>query len=391
MILLLFLDWTSWFKNIFDAVILVAIIAIPLYWFVFVPLEKFENDREMFKLAVEGASDHIMITDPDGRIVFANKAAETTTGYSLAEMVGKTPALWGRQMDPAFYKNFWETIKIKKLTFRGEINNKRKNGEPYIAALHVSPILDGKGNVLFFVGIEQDITKAKEIDRAKNEFVSLASHQLRTPLTSVRWQSEILSSGAVGRLNPEQQHLAEEISQAAGRIASIIGSFLDVSKIELGTFAAAPQTFAAGDAVDEILKELAPETAKKGLKINFDRAAAAVPIVTDRNALRTILQNLITNAVKYTPREGSVTVALSLAGKTLRGSISDTGCGIPASAQDRIFTKLYRADNARHMDPDGTGLGLYIAKSLIESLHGAISFTSSEGKGTTFDFTIPVG
>ncbi len=148
-------------------------------------LERANTDLVKFKLAVDNASDDILITDSRGVILYANSAIQKTNGYSLKEIIGKTPAIWGRQMPPEFYENFWKTIFLDKQSFVGEMVNKRKNGALYNAEVKVSPILNNKNEVEFFVGIQRDITRLKEIDRAKSEFVSVASHQLKTPLSGI--------------------------------------------------------------------------------------------------------------------------------------------------------------------------------------------------------------
>jgi PAS domain S-box-containing protein len=149
-------------------------------------IESLAGDLEKFKLAVDNASDHIVITDPDGVILYANRAVEKITGYSHSEVIGNKPSLWGKQMPEEFYNNLWKTIKEEKTNFIGELNNRRKNGEIYVAEASISPILNSNNKVIFFVGIERDITLLKEISDAKTEFVSVASHQLRTPLTGIK-------------------------------------------------------------------------------------------------------------------------------------------------------------------------------------------------------------
>ncbi|MBI2049059.1 MAG: PAS domain S-box protein [Parcubacteria group bacterium] len=164
-------------------------------------LQTTKEDLQKFYEAVEGAAEHIIITDADGFILYANKAAETITGYSMKAMIGQRPSLWGGQMEKTFYEKMWKTIKIDKEVFHGEMHNKRKNGDLYTADLRISPILDNRGAVKFFVGIERDVTREREIDRLKNEFVSLASHQLQTPLTAIKW--------VVERLLKKEEHLSE--------------------------------------------------------------------------------------------------------------------------------------------------------------------------------------
>lgn len=183
------------FSALIDGIIVAAIFYGIFYSLNEKPTAVLVHDLLKFKLAVENSSNHIIITDVDGKILYANKAAEAVTGYSKNEMIGQRPSLWGNQMGQEYYKNFWHVIKNEKKTFVGEVNNKRKNGEQYIAAVSISPVLDEKGVIKFFVGIERDITKEKEIDRAKTEFVSIAAHQLRTPLAIIRWYGEMLLGG----------------------------------------------------------------------------------------------------------------------------------------------------------------------------------------------------
>src|SRR3989339_109149 len=156
--------------------------------------ERAANDLEKFKLAVDSASDHIVITDAEGIVLYGNEAMEKITGYTLKESLGKKAgSLWRKPMEQKYYDNLWAKIKKERKAFVGEITNIRKSGEEYEATIYISPVLDKRGQVVYFVGIERDITKEKQIDRVKTEFVSLASHQLRTPLSVVSWYLEMIS------------------------------------------------------------------------------------------------------------------------------------------------------------------------------------------------------
>lgn len=184
---------------------------------------KFESDPhgkiqnlEIFKLAVDNASDHIVITDPEGIILYANKAALKSTGFSQDELIGHkagTKENWGGLMEKKDYENMWYFIKVYKNTWIGGIKNKRKNGDYYVVYASISPILDKEKNVLYFVSIEHDVTKEKEIDRAKTEFVSLASHQLRTPLSSINWYAEMLLAGTLARLTPSKRNTSKKFTR----------------------------------------------------------------------------------------------------------------------------------------------------------------------------------
>lgn len=348
-------------------------------------------DLQKFKLAVESASDHIVITDSEGVVQFANTAAEKITGYSREEMIGKKAGrLWGGLMPKEFYKNFWDVIKIRKKPFVGEIRNRRKNGEEYVALVDASPILDENGDIRFFVAIERDITKEKAIDRAKTEFVSLASHQLRTPLTTITWYAEMLLGGDVGEITEKQKRYIEEIYGGGRRLVSLVNALLSVSRIELGTFSVEPEPSDVVDICMITLKELAHfiEEKKIELTTSFEKNLPQIP--TDKNLTKIVFQNIISNAIEYTPEHGKIAVAIKKEGENMVFSVADSGIGIPASAQSKIFEKLFRADNAIETRTDGTGLGLYVVKAIVDQGGGKIWFTSKEGEGTTFYVTIPL-
>ncbi|MFA6365256.1 MAG: PAS domain S-box protein [Candidatus Paceibacterota bacterium] len=348
-------------------------------------------DIQKFQWAVESTSDHIIITDTDGIIQYANKASETTTGYSVKEVLGtKVGALWGHHMPKEYYTKLWETLKVEKKTFSGEVENRRKNGENYTAALSISPIFDEQGNEKLFVAIERDITKEREIDRAKSEFVSLASHQLRTPLTAINWYAEMLESGDEGFVNEKQRAYLQEIMNSGRRLVNLVNALLNVSRIELGTFAIEPTSSDIVAVCKSALKELESQITERNitLKTSFDESLP--PLNIDERLMNMILQNLLSNAVGYTPKGGAISVSIEKDDEVLLITVTDNGIGIPTASQAKIFTKLYRADNAHEAKPDGTGLGLYIVKAVVDNAGGKIWFDSKEGKGTSFYVTIPL-
>jgi two-component system sensor histidine kinase VicK len=228
------------------------------------------------------------------------------------------------------------------------------------------------------------VTTDQEIDKAKNEFVTLASHQLRTPPTAVKWYTESLLSHPAN-LDEKQKKYLHEIYRSNKRMIYLVNSLLNISRIELGTFVVDTSLTDMRDGIRVILEELVPMIKEKNLSIykHFDEPLPLISI--DPRLMIIILQNLISNAIKYTPFGGSITIGLTISPeKDMVFSVSDTGCGIPADQQKKIFTKLFRADNANDYDPDGSGLGLYITKSIIDQTGGKIWFESTEGSGTAF-------
>lgn len=356
-------------------------------------VETLAHDLEKFKLAVDNTSDHIAITDPSGVVVYINDSMKEDIGFSDAELAsGKIKAddLWMGLMGAEFYENVWKTIKDQKSVFVGELTNQKKNGVKYDSMISISPVLDRDGKIMFFVSVERDITKEKEIDRAKTEFVSLASHQLRTPLSAVNWYAEMLLSGDAGKITKKQRKYIDEIYNGNQRMVELVNALLNVSRIELGTFSIDPKPTNIIAVFDDSIKELKQQIKLKELDVDVEYDEKLPIINLDQNLMGIIFQNILSNAVKYTPEKGKIGVKIHKKISDILISISDTGYGIPKNQYGRIFEKLFRADNVREKDTDGTGLGLYLVKSIVDEAGGKVWFESEENKGTTFYVSIPV-
>jgi len=364
-------------------------------------LDSFATSEELnkFFLAVEYSTDHIMITDSNAVILHINKAAEQTTGYSREELIGQKPSLWGGNMDKEFYKNMWDTIKVKKQPFFGELNNTRKGGIPYIAALSIAPILDKDGEVKFFVGIERNITKEKEIDRMKTEFVSIASHQLRTPLTGLNWLIEILVRKGGENLNSRQKGYLEDMKRSIERMLELVNDLLNVSRLETGKIQIEPKPIRLSDFVRGIIDDARALAKERGCRVTFKKPSRKLPEISiDPALMRQVVYNLITNAIQYSPaKRGEILVQLKKEDTRYLISVKDNGIGIPQEVQPMIFGKFFRADNAKQQRQGGSGLGLYISKMIINEMGGKIWFESpapgrdkEENKGTTFYVEFPI-
>lgn len=242
-------------------------------------------------------------------------------------------------------------------------------------------------------GFARDITREMEIDRAKSEFVSLASHQLKTPLASIRWLVEGLMSGGAGTFSPAQTKYLDGIQSSTQHMIAMVNELLNVSRIELGKIATQIEELDAKALAEEVIAEQKHAADARSISLALSCPADLPHVFADRSALGMIFQNLISNAIKYTPQGGSVRCELSVSGAKNEAvflSVSDTGIGIPEDEQDRVFEKLHRARNAQALVADGTGLGLYVVKTVIEKAGGGVTFESKEGKGTTFYVTIPL-
>lgn len=254
----------------------------------------------------------------------------------------------------------------------------------------MSPLKDRDGKIVGTSSISFDISKEKQIDRAKTEFVSLASHQLRTPLSSINWYAEMLLAGDAGKLNEEQKNFVNEIYKGNQRMVDLVNSLLNVSRLELGTFMVEPEPVNITESAQSVLDELKPSWEAKKLVLKIDYQKNLPIIQADPKLLRIVLQNLLSNAVKYTPEKGRVSLTIGADKQNILLTVTDTGYGIPAKQAGKIFDKLFRADNVREKDTEGTGLGLYIVKSIIDHAGGKIWFNSQENKGTSFFVQIPL-
>jgi PAS domain S-box-containing protein len=346
---------------------------------------------EIFKSAVDQASDHIIITNSNGIIVYANKSVGKTTGYTSEEIIGNTPKLWGQQMDILFYHTLWNTISNKKKHYYGQLINKRKNGEIYDAEIHISPILDTNGNIIFYIGIEQDITKQKAVDKMKSEFISLAAHQLRTPLTAIKWQLELALENSKEVISESQKIRLMKIADSNERMISLVDALLTVSHLETGSIVITPIKMQINPIIEQCIEECKNKYHNRHHDIQYviDSLIPEVPL--DKILFEQIVQNFLTNAIKYSLPNTHIDIHVVLENNDqIKIIIKDNGFGIPEKQKELIFSRFFRADNSKLIETDGTGLGLYLSKKIVEAYGGTIGFESIENKGSTFWFTVPV-
>lgn len=352
--------------------------------------KELSDELEKFQLAIEHASDLVIIMDSNGNVTYANKAAEIITGYKKKEMLGKKPMWWSTDEGSKSYQKIWDVINNKKKNYSGELINKRKNGKNYVASVHIYPIFDKKREVKFFVDIARDISDYKEIDKTKNEFVSFASHQLRTPLSTVNWYVEILLLEDVGKINKVQKKYLKKIYEGNERLIKLVNNLLNVQRLDLDAFANYPELTNIIKIVENSIKKFSCKIKEKKLSIEkkYNKNLSLVKI--DPKFISIITENLIENSIKYTPEYGKIKIDIEFKNSRVLLTVEDTGFGIPIKDKDKIFTKLFRSDNIREEDPYSTGLGLYVVKKIVKKMKGNIWFKTKENKGTTFYVKIPI-
>ena len=227
------------------------------------------------------------------------------------------------------------------------------------------------------------------INKAKSEFVSLASHQLLTPLANIRWYTEMLLEENNYSKEKRRKYFSK-IENSSQKMVELVQALLNVSRIEMGTFLIETQPTDILEIISSILDELNYKIKEKNLSISKKFPKKLDTFIADPRMLRVIFQNLLSNSVKYTRKNGQVEIFISKNKENLTIQVTDNGYGIPEDQKDKIFTKLFRADNVREEETDGTGLGLYITKSIVDNSGGKIWFESTENKVTNFYVKYPL-
>jgi signal transduction histidine kinase len=227
-------------------------------------------------------------------------------------------------------------------------------------------------------------------DKMKTDFISVASHQLRTPLSAINVYTRMLDDGMAGELNQEQSSFIKSILTSVDRMNHLINTLLNITRIEAGGVNVRVTATDIGALAKQIFDEAMPEAHEKFLHVADEIRTDIAEIDTDPILVKEIFANLLSNAIKYTAPNGTIDVRLEAEGNTVIFSVKDTGYGIPLAAQVHIFTKFFRADNILSEDVSGTGLGLYLTKTITESLNGELWFESKEGVGSTFYFSLPL-
>jgi signal transduction histidine kinase len=236
----------------------------------------------------------------------------------------------------------------------------------------------------------RDITREREIAQAKNEFVSVVAHELRTPMTSIKGYTDLILQGALGEVNDEQRHFLRIVKANVDRLSELIGDLLDTARIEAGRIRLEIEPIQVTSIVGEVCDSLAETIRERGLELTVEADPDVPTVQADRNRLIQILMNLLSNAYRYTPSGGSITVSVRLTDDAVLVAVADSGIGIAPEDQERIFERFHRVDNEIVNRQTGTGLGLTIARSLVE-LHGGRLWLESEfGVGSTFFFTLPI-
>lgn len=345
--------------------------------------EKAEEEKNKTLSIISNLSDGLMVFDGDQKVSIVNTQAESFFGVKEKELYGK------KFSELSDFPSFVPLIDLLGEDIKGVFRKEITLKENLILEIDAIPVAIGE-NVQYMV-ILHDVTREKMVERMKTEFVSISAHQLRTPLAAIKWTLKMILDGDVGEINKEQRDYLEKTYLSNERMIDLINDLLDVTRIEEGRYLYKLVPTDIDLVVQLVVNSYKEEIERKGIKIKFDSFGKKIPkIMVDVEKIKLAVQNLIENAIKYTPNRGSIEVNLRANKKEVELSVKDTGVGIPEDQKSRIFTKFFRGSNVVRIDTEGSGLGLFISKNIIEAHGGRIWFDSEEGVGTTFYFTLPV-
>lgn len=335
----------------------------------------------------------LILYSPAGAIERINAAALRMLGYTSDEVVGKRftdiiKATDNKKQAIAHGKRPSVLAVQKNTAIKTKINYKRKNDSTFPVEITVAPIR-AHGRIIGAIEVFRDITEEVALDQAKTDFISLASHQLRTPLTTNKWYLELLLSGEGGKLKPAQSEFVRKINDSNEHLIELVVSLLNVTRIDSGRIAITPKPTDMHKLINGVVETVKPKLAAKKQRITV--TIPELPkIMLDDTLIRQVVLNLLTNAIKYSPKDTTVHVSAQKQNDSIVCEVTDEGYGIPEDQQKYTYDKFFRARNIAQKEPDGNGLGLYLVKQIVEASGGKIWFTSVQNKGTSFYFSLPI-
>jgi PAS domain S-box-containing protein len=348
--------------------------------------EALKQSEERLRVVVESAVDFAIInTNTKGMVEAWNSGAEKIFGFTAEEMIGKSADVIFTEEDQANHVSEKEMATAReKGCAEDERWHKRKDGSLFYASGVMRPVYNPE--LTGYVKVARDMTQQKLLEQQKDDFIAVASHELRTPVTSIKAYTELLREILTEREAGESTELVIKLDGQIDRLIELIHSLLDTTKIAEGQLFLSPENFDLNKLAAEKIEELQHSSDKHTLKLVADKD---VFIKADKKRIAEVFTNLISNAIKYSPKGGNVIVATEKKQDGVEVSIKDNGIGIPESAQAKLFGRFFRAKNTQIETYPGMGLGLYIASSIIKKHNGNMWVTSKLNGGSTFYFSLP--
>ncbi|HEX6478016.1 MAG TPA: ATP-binding protein [Ktedonobacteraceae bacterium] len=353
----------------------------------YISLQKYAEQQMRFKASiVQSLWDALIVTDLQYTILDWNAAAEALYGWKKAEVLGKDVRSIVSTVFPGDLREEWDRQLRSRGYWQGELLQKRKDGTtvPILAA--VSLVKDLEGNNIGIVAVNRDMTERRELEQRKDGFISVASHELKTPLTTIQGMAQLLRKKLAREGRDDLLALISVMEQQIKSMTRLTTELLDVAKMQAGQVDYAQVLVDMDALVYDVVEILQQTTSSHTLYLH---GASRKSVVGDPERLMQVLINLISNAIKYSPDADRVEIFLSADDSQVVIAVQDDGVGIPQEEQGKIFDRFYRADNADGKTVPGFGLGLYIADEILKQHGGMITVESEEGKGATFYMTLP--
>jgi len=363
-------------------------------------------DQNKQEALLAGIADGVYVVDMERNMTMFNAAAEEMTGWKSTEAIGLKCWTAMNLKDDTDISVCQKDCPAMAVWNTGEnvlrddtcFVKKRGNKKMQISSSY-SPIKDKNGKLTGAICVFRDITAKKDVERLRNEFVSTASHELRTPITAMEGYLELMENEKICKLDAKAQEYAEKARNTALAMSNLVKNLLAVTKIEEGRIQTNITHFSIHDLAAEVVEAMGPAAKNRNLylkivestnqKIKGEKAIGrSLNVIADREQIREVLYNLVENGLKFTV-DGGVAISIAYDTDNATVEVADTGMGIPAEGQKHLFEKFYRVDNTATREVGGTGLGLFITRSIIELFGGSIWLESQVGKGTKFFFTIP--
>ncbi len=344
-----------------------------------------EEEKEKTLAIINNFTDGLLVFDAENVLSLINPRAEVFLNVRGGDFVGKRLAELGS------FSRLEPLVSILKKERKAVLKEELEVREDLVLEVSSVPVVMKKKNIGMLV-ILHDITREKAIERIKSEFVSVAAHQLRTPLAGIKWTLQsILEEEEEAKIPEEVVEFIKRAYEANDRMINLVNDLLNVTRIEEGRYVYEPKKMEVKEVMEPVIEAYEDAIKAKGLEFKIEEPEEKLPLVkVDEEKIRLVLQNFLDNAMKYTSK-GRVTLSLEASddGEEVKFTVSDTGVGIPEDQQKRLFNKFFRAANVQRMDTEGSGLGLFIAKNIVEAHGGEVGFSSKAGEGSVFFFTLP--